>query len=255
MCLSIDRYLCLFVCLLDCLSAYPSVCLSASLSFSQFVCLSVCQIRHLCLPLSVCLSVCHCLSYKITLFSQTSTEFSKKIATAFNALSYTVPGMCSVYGNGHFSTFDNKAYNFYGTCAYKLVYDKNAESTFSVVLQQDAHCGINAPCNKSIVVEVDGQTVYLRQKRNKEHYVAMKLNGVEKRIEVPHTKTLPSITVVSILKNKANPGTQSSVTLCELRRFETQGEFARFKGNLVRLKVFKKFSLKIICYFERLGQI
>ena len=108
----------------------------------------------------------------------------------------TVPGMCYIFGNGHFSTFDNKGYNFYGTCQYKVIYDKNPESDFSVVLEQDPDCNINAPCKRSLIIQVDHQTVYLRPKVSNEFYVAIKKNGVEKRINLPHTSS-PSITVVS----------------------------------------------------------
>ena len=106
--------------------------------------------------------------------------------------------MCYVFGNGHFSTFDNKAFNFYGTCSYKLVYDKNPESDFSVIIEQDPNCGINAPCKKSLIIQLEGQTVYLRQKVSDEHYAALKINGVEKRVQLPHTSSLPSITIVSL---------------------------------------------------------
>ncbi|XP_057185196.1 mucin-2-like [Triplophysa rosa] len=62
-------------------------------------------------------------------------------------------GTCTIYGEGHFRTFDGKRYSFYGACEYILAQDycdTQSSSSFRLVTE-NIPCGTtNSICSKSI---------------------------------------------------------------------------------------------------------
>ena len=105
----------------------------------------------------------------------------------------TAPGMCYVTGVGHFSTFDNLGYEFYGSCQYTLVYDQVDVPSFRVVLNGDPNCDVNTPCKKSVNLIVQGKEILLGEKINGQFYVEVE----NKPVSLPHIKQAPKIQVVS----------------------------------------------------------
>ncbi|XP_047192426.1 mucin-2 [Scophthalmus maximus] len=68
------------------------------------------------------------------------------------------PGMCQVYGNGHYQTFDSKWYRFNGHCQYTLVEDYcgNKNGSFSVRVESVPCCDEALTCSRSIVLDLQG---------------------------------------------------------------------------------------------------
>ncbi|XP_030575850.1 mucin-5B-like [Archocentrus centrarchus] len=69
------------------------------------------------------------------------------------------PGMCQVYGNGQYLTFDSKWYRFSGHCQYTLVEDYCGcgNGTFSVRVESVPCCDEALTCSRSIVLDLQGK--------------------------------------------------------------------------------------------------
>ncbi|KAM5138198.1 uncharacterized protein ACMZJ9_016793 [Mantella aurantiaca] len=78
-------------------------------------------------------------------------------------------GSCSVYGNGHHISFDNKHFTFTGTCEYTLVQDNCGEdggqNSFRVIMQ-NVQCGFNGTiCTKTFKIFFGGEELRLDNKK------------------------------------------------------------------------------------------
>ncbi|KAJ7995024.1 hypothetical protein DPEC_G00255610 [Dallia pectoralis] len=70
-------------------------------------------------------------------------------------------GVCAIYGEGHYITFDEKRFNFNGNCEYILVQDycgnTNGSGSFRV-LTENVPCGTKGTtCSKTITLFLGGQ--------------------------------------------------------------------------------------------------
>ncbi|KAF7245534.1 Mucin-5B [Varanus komodoensis] len=75
-------------------------------------------------------------------------------------VSLSCPGMCSLEGGSHISTFDERRYSVFGDCSYIIT--KLCESNFFTVLGEIRKCGLTdtETCLKGIAVSIaGGQTV------------------------------------------------------------------------------------------------
>ena len=112
------------------------------------------------------------------------------------SLPAAAPGSCFVNGREHFNTFDNTGYRFSGPCSSMLVLDSENPEDFKVVLNGDANCDLNNPCQKSLDLIVDGIKVYLGRKTNTSFVV--KVEGTS--TDLPHTTSAPYMKKVSLMQ-------------------------------------------------------
>ncbi|XP_077316280.1 mucin-5AC-like isoform X2 [Lithobates pipiens] len=78
-------------------------------------------------------------------------------------------GSCSVYGDGHHISFDNKHFTFSGACEYTLVQDncgvERSQSSFRVIMQ-NVQCGYNGTiCTKTIKIFFGGEELSLDKEK------------------------------------------------------------------------------------------
>ncbi|XP_063800257.1 mucin-5B-like [Pseudophryne corroboree] len=78
-------------------------------------------------------------------------------------------GTCSIYGDGHYTTFDNKHFTFSGSCEYTLVQDNcghdGGQNTFRVITE-NVPCGTTGTtCSKNIKFFIKGYELRLNNEK------------------------------------------------------------------------------------------
>lgn len=130
----------------------PSVCTSGCVCKSGYV---------LDTPNGVCIKEedCPChhggKSYKQGSVIQAECNSCTCEGTKWKCTDRTCAGVCSVWGDSHYKTFDGKMYDFQGVCDYVLVKSAlNKEDCFDVSIQ-NVPCGTNGvACSKSIKLTI-----------------------------------------------------------------------------------------------------
>uniref|UniRef100_UPI0014481FD3 mucin-2 n=1 Tax=Epinephelus lanceolatus TaxID=310571 RepID=UPI0014481FD3 len=75
------------------------------------------------------------------------------------------PGTCTMYGSGHYSTFDEQTYGFHGECAYVAVKsncgDKTVQQHFGVITE-NVPCGTTGTtCSKTVRIQLGQMEIKL----------------------------------------------------------------------------------------------
>lgn len=107
-------------------------------------------------------------------------------------------GVCTVFGDPHYRTFDGKSYTFRGSCKYQLTSDCS-NHTFGIRVTNDARDTRLSAWTKTISLKIGDLKVNLGQK------MRVKVNG--ERVNVPFrldnrvdiNKTLDSVLVTSYI--------------------------------------------------------
>ncbi|XP_020292985.1 BMP-binding endothelial regulator protein isoform X2 [Pseudomyrmex gracilis] len=86
-------------------------------------------------------------------------------------------GVCTVFGDPHYRTFDGKVYSFKGACKYQLASDCFGH-TFSIRVTNDARRTMISSWTKTIAIKIGDLKVNLGQK------MRVKVNG--KKVDVPY---------------------------------------------------------------------
>uniref|UniRef100_A0A670IBU2 Uncharacterized protein n=1 Tax=Podarcis muralis TaxID=64176 RepID=A0A670IBU2_PODMU len=131
---------------------------------------------------SGCIAVkdCHC-TYNGDTYSPGASFASQCTACTctggqWACVSLDCPGMCSVEGGSHISTFDEKRYSVFGDCSYVLT--KLCDSNAFTVLGDIRKCGLTdtETCLKGIAIDIDGGETVIVIKSTGVVYVNMILS-------------------------------------------------------------------------------
>ena len=90
-------------------------------------------------------------------------------AAAVTALPVTKEGVCTVFGDPHYKTFDGRVYNFQGSCKYLLTRDcgpnsSSSNSSFSIRITNDARDTVAFSWLRTVTVRLADTKVSLLQK-------------------------------------------------------------------------------------------
>ncbi|RVE54856.1 hypothetical protein evm_000623 [Chilo suppressalis] len=91
-----------------------------------------------------------------------------------------IDGICTVFGDPHYKTFDGKFYSFQGSCKYQLVSDC-VNNTFSIRISNDARNTLHSSWTRTATLRIGSTKINMGKK------MRIKVNG--NRVTMPHKET------------------------------------------------------------------
>ncbi|XP_072448981.1 otogelin [Chiloscyllium punctatum] len=147
----------------ECVDCCPVSCgLEQECIDSDFQCLDGCYCPEglvyengTCLNSTECPCTFHGIPYTSGSVIQKQCSYCVCIGGTWNCTENDCPAECSVTGDIHFKTFDDRAYTFHATCQYILAKSRNS-GKFTISLQ-NSQCGtnLNGACIQSVSLVID----------------------------------------------------------------------------------------------------
>lgn len=88
-----------------------------------------------------------------------------------------VDGICTVFGDPHYKTFDGKFYSFQGSCKYQLASDC-VNNTFSIRISNDARNTSHSSWTRTATLRIGSSKINMGKR------MRIKVNG--RRVQLPH---------------------------------------------------------------------
>ncbi|XP_043083626.1 mucin-2 [Puntigrus tetrazona] len=140
-------------------------------------------------------------------------------------------GTCTIYGEGHFRTFDGKRYSFHGDCEHTISHDycdTNPSPSFRLVTENIPCATTNSICSKSINLFFGKYEMILSEE---EDVKVVESNGIEYRYKITSAGIYVVIEVEGLLNLIWDKKTSVMIQLNHKLKGKVCGLCGNFDGN------------------------
>ncbi|XP_058622663.1 mucin-2-like isoform X1 [Onychostoma macrolepis] len=140
-------------------------------------------------------------------------------------------GTCTIYGEGHFRTFDGRRYSFHGDCEHTITHDycnSNPSPSFRLVTENIPCATTNSICSKSINLFFGKYEMILSEE---EDVKVVKSNGTEYRYKISSAGLYVVIEVEGLLNLIWDKKTSVMIQLNHKLKSKVCGLCGNFDGN------------------------